>query len=93
MAYENSPDLQVLISTEKAMEQSLKYVQRMYMPELTANVGYAYDNTLDTNNNSLQVGVNLSTSINLMELKHSLSGAHAQINLASNEIDLFKKDL
>ena len=93
LAYKNSPDLQVLIATKNAMEQSLKYVKRTYFPDLTADVGYGLFHTNQTNNNSFHVGVNLSSSVNLMELKHSIKGADAQINLANNEINLFKKDL
>ena len=93
IAYENSPDLRVIEATRDAMVQSLKYVKRMYLPELSANVGYGYNNTNEFSNNSLQVGVNLSTNVNLMELKHSIKGADAQLKLANNEIDLFKKDL
>ena len=93
IAYESSPDLRVLESTKSAMEQALKYVKRTYLPELSANVGYGYNNSNEFSNNSLQVGVNLSTSVNLMELKHSIKGADAQLKLADNEITLFKKDL
>ncbi|MCQ2744134.1 MAG: TolC family protein, partial [bacterium] len=93
IAYKNSPDLKVLIATRKAMEQSLKYVKRMYLPEINANVGYGYNHTIPTSNNSLMVGVSMDSSVNLMELKHSIKGADAQLNLAQNEIDLFKKDL
>ncbi len=94
IAYENSPDLNVLISTKDAMIQSLKYVKRTYLPDLTANAGYGFNNSnINHRNNSLQVGVNLTSSVNLMELKHSIRGADAQVNLANNEIYLFKKDL
>ena len=79
------------------MEQALKYVKKSYFPELSAEVGYGYNNTKFTNenssNNSLRVGVNLSTSVNMMELKHNIKGAKAQLNIADNEITLFKKDL
>ena len=94
IAYENSPDLQVLISTKNAMIQNLKYIKRIYFPALTGNVGYGYNNNnIMDSNNSLQIGVNLSSTVNLMELKHSISGADAQLKLADNEIKLFKKDL
>ena len=93
IAYKNSPDLQVLINTKKAMEQSLKYVKRTYLPDLTADAGYGLNHTNFTNNNSLTVGVNLTTNVNLMELKHSIKGADAQLHIADNEINLFKKDL
>ena len=93
IAYDNSPDLQVIISTKNAMEQSLKYVKRSYLPDLRAGAGYGYNNTNFTHNNSLHVGVNLESSVNLMELKHSIKGADAQLKMADDEIELFKKDL
>lgn len=93
IAYDNSPDLMVLISTKNAMEQSLKYIRKTYLPELSASAGYGFNNTNEVSNNSLQVGVNLSSNVNLMELKHSIKGADAQVKLAENEITLFKKDL
>lgn len=93
IAYDNSPDLSVLISTKQAMEQSLLYVKKTYLPELSANAGYDFVNSTQTANNSFHVGVNLSSNVNLMELKHSIKGADAQLKLADNEIVLFKKDL
>lgn len=93
IAYASSPDLRVLESTKGAMEQALKYVKRTYFPKLTAGVGYGYRNTNELSNNSLNVGVNLSSNVNLMELKHSIKGADAQLSLADNEINLLKKDL
>lgn len=93
LAYENSPDLKVLISTKDAMIQSLNFVKRTYLPSINANAGYGFNNTNETSNNSFQVGVSLNSSVNLMELKHSIKGADAQVNLAENEISLFKKDL
>jgi len=93
IAYKNSPDLQVLINTKSAMEQSLKYIKRSYLPDLRAGVGYGFNNTLDTSNNSLQVGVGLSAEMNLKELKHSIDAGIAEVNIADNEISLFKKNL
>ena len=93
IAYDNSPDLSVLVSTKQAMEQSLLYIKRMYFPDLTANAGYGFNNSTQTSNHNFQVGVNLSSSVNIMELRHSIKGADAQVNLADNEIMLFKKDL
>ncbi len=93
IAYDNSPDLNVLISTKHAMEQNLLYIKRTYLPDLTANAGYGFNNSNQTTNNSFKVGVNLSSSVNLMELKHSIKGAGAQLSAADNEIELFKKDL
>ena len=93
LAYASSPDLRILESTRDAMIQSLKYIKKTYLPTLSGNVGYGFNNTNEVSNNSLQVGVNLNSNVNLMELKHSIKGADAQVNLADNEIVLFKKDL
>lgn len=94
IAYKNSPDLKVLVNTKSAMEQNLLYIKRMYFPELSANVGYGFNNNnIENTNNSLQVGVNLTSAVNLMELKHSIKRGDAQRLLAENEITLFKKDL
>lgn len=93
IAYKNSPDLHVLIATKKAMKQALNYVKRTYLPEINASAGYVYNNTFNASNNSLRVGVNMESALNLMELKHSIKGADAQLSIAQNEIDLFKKDL
>lgn len=93
IAYKNSPDLNVLISTKNAMIQSLAYIKKTYFPELNANAGYGYNSSTQTSNNNFQVGVNLTSSVNLMELKHSIKGGETQVNLADNEILLFKKDL
>lgn len=93
IAYDNSPDLNVLISTKKSMEQSLLYIKRTYFPDLTVNAGYGFYNTNQTSDNSFRIGANLNSTVNLMELKHSIKGAQAQVNLADNEITLFKKNL
>ena len=94
IAYKNSPDLKVLVATYKAMEQSLNYIKRTYLPDLTVNGGYGYyNNNHLRGDNSLQVGVSLNSSVNLMNLRHSIKGADAQLNIADNEIVLFKKNL
>lgn len=93
IAYKNSPDLRVIIATKKAMEQNLLYIKRKYYPDLTANVGYGFNNSTQFTNNSLQVGVGLTSAVNIMNLKYSIKGANAQVQLADNEITLFKKDL
>jgi len=94
IAYKNSPDLKVLVATYKAMEQALNYVKRMYLPDLVASGGYGYyNNNHVKGDNSLQVGVSLNSSVNLMNLRHSIKSADAQLNIADNEIVLFKKNL
>ncbi len=94
IAYRNSPDLRGLEAMEKAMEQNLIYIKKTYLPDLFADVGYGYNNNnVMSGNNSLSVGVTMSTSVNAMHLRNNIKKAEAQVNLAQNEIELFKKDL
>ena len=93
IAYENSPDLKVLLSTKQAMEQALSYIKKTYLPDLTLDAGYNYNNSNQTGNNSLDVGVNLISSVNVQELRYNIKSAQAQLNLADNEIVQFKKEL
>ena len=93
LAYKNSPDLKVLESTKKAMEQSLIAIKRSYYPELSGNIGYNFVNTNKFSNNDMTIGVSLTSSINGMEQKYNIRGAKAQIELAQTEIDKYKEDL
>ena len=93
IAYKNSPDLQVLINTKSAMEESLKYTKRQFAPELSAGIGYGINNTNFATNNSLYTSVNLTESVKLMEMKYSIDEAKSKIDIAENEISLFKNDL
>ncbi len=91
LAYKNRPDLKAYDATLSAMKESLKYTKREYLPELTANAGYGYRNQYNTN--SLNVGVNLSTSVNIKAEKHKIDNAKFNVKIAENEIDLSKQNI
>ena len=93
LAYKNSPDLWVLDATLDAMKQSLLYIKREYYPDITGSVGYGFNNTRTLSNNNLNMAVNMTTAINFKQLKHEIDRANAQVNLAGNDIDLFKQNL
>ncbi len=93
VAEKNSPDLWVLDATLSAMKQSLQYVKREYLPDLTGNVGYGFNNTRDYTNSSLSMYINLSSNVNIKQFKHEIDRAQAQVNLASNDVDKFRQDL
>lgn len=93
IAFNNSPDLQVLIASRNAMKESLAYIKKTYFPDLTGTAGYGFNKIIPTSNNSLKVGVNLNSSINIAELRHNIKGADAQIKIADEEITNFKQDL
>lgn len=91
LAYKNRPDLKAYNSTLKAMKESLKYTKREYLPEISASAGYGYRDKY--NSNSFNVGVNLSSSVNIKGQKHKIDNAKIQVQLAENEIDQAKQDI
>ena len=93
IAEKNSHDLWVLDATLSAMKQSLQYVKHQYFPDLTGNVGYGFNNTRDYANNSISMYVNLTSNVNIKQLKHEIDRAEAEVNLASNDVDKFRQDL
>ena len=92
-AYENRPDLKALNSTVKAMEESLKYYKREYLPELTGQAGYTL-RALGTDANSFNVAAKLDiASLNIFSTKAKIDEAKAQLELAKNNLDLLKKNV
>lgn len=93
LALKNSPDLWALESVKKAMEASLTYVKRQYYPDLTGDVGYGFNNYRRFSNHEFFMGLNLRSSLNMKQLKHEIDVGKAQISLAENAVDLFRRDL
>ncbi len=93
MAYKNSPDMWVLDTTLDAMKQSLLYIKREYYPDIIGSVGYGYNNARTMSNHNINMSVNMSSAINIKQYKHEIDKASAQVNLAGNDIDLFRQDL
>lgn len=91
LAYKNRPDLKAFDATLSAMKESLKYTKREYLPEISAKAGYGYRDQY--NSNSFNVGVNLSSSVNIKGQKHKIDNAKIQVQLAENEIELTKQDV
>ena len=91
LAYKNRPDLKAYDATLKAMQESLKYTKREYLPEILATAGYGYRDQYNTN--SFNVGINLSSNVNIKGQKHKIDNAKIQVQLAENEIDQAKQDI
>ncbi len=91
LAYKNRPDLMAYDALLKAMKESLKYAKREYLPEISASAGYGYRDMY--NSNSFNVGVNLSSSVNIKGQKHRIDNAKIQVKMAENDIDLAKQDI
>lgn len=91
LAYKNRPDLKAYDATLRAMEENLLYIKREYYPELSASAGYGYRNMNSTS--SFNVGVNLSSSINILGKKHEIDAGKLQVQLAQNEINMLKQNV
>jgi len=91
LAYKNRPDLKAYDATLNAMKESLKYTKREYLPEISAKAGYGYRD--EYNSNSFNVGLNLSSSVNIKGQKHRIDNAKVQVDIAENEIDMLKQDI
>lgn len=91
LAYKNRPDLMAYDATLKAMEENLLYIKREYYPEISAKAGYGFRDTNSTN--SFNVGINLSSSVNILSKKYEIDSGKLQVALAENEIDLLKQNV
>ncbi len=91
LAYKNRPDLKAYDATLKAMKENLLYIKREYYPEISAKAGYGFRDINSTN--SFNVGINLSSSVNILSKKHEIDSGKLQVALAENEIDLLKQNV
>ena len=91
MAYNNRSIIKSYKATLDAMKENLKYVKREYFPEISASTGYGFRDTNSTN--SFNVGVNLSSSVNILSKKHEIDNAKLQVALAENDLVQIKQDM
>ncbi len=91
IAYKNRADLNAYNSTLDAVRENLVYIKRNYYPSVSAQAGYGYRDTQNTN--SLNVGVNLSSSLNIMNQKYEVDAAKYQVDIAQNSLDQLEKDI
>ena len=91
MAYKNRADLKAYNSTLYAVKENLIYVKRNYYPSISANAGYGFRDTNSTN--SFNVGVNLSSSLNMMNQKYKVDAAKYQVDIAENSLNQLNQDI
>lgn len=91
MAYKNRADLKAYNSTVDAVKENLLYTKRNYYPSLSANAGYGFRDT--NNTNSFNVGLNLSSSVNIMTQKSQVDAAKFQVDIAENALNQLNQDI
>lgn len=92
-AYENRYDLKSLEAVKEAMKQALLYTKREYYPEISGSVGYGFMNSKTYSNNSFDIAVDISSSLNPFQTKHKIDNAKIQVNMAQNDIDELKQNM
>ncbi len=93
LAIKSSPDIWALQATKDAMDASLSYIKHQYYPDITGDVGYGFNNFKRYSNHGFFMSLNLRSTVNMKQLKHEIDIGKAQIALADNAIDLFRRDL
>ena len=73
------------------MKENLLYVKRNYYPEISATAGYNFRDTDTTN--SFNVGVNLSSSLNIMNHTNQVDIAKYHVDIAQNTLDQLLQDI
>ncbi|MCM1339314.1 MAG: TolC family protein [Muribaculaceae bacterium] len=91
MAYKNRADLKAYNSTLDAVKENLLYTKRNYYPSVSAQAGYGFRNT--NNTNSFNVGVNLSSAVNIMSQKSQVDAAKFQVDIAENSLNQLNQDI
>lgn len=91
MAYENRADLKAYNSTLDAVKENLLYVKRNYYPSISASAGYGFRDINRTN--SFNIGVNLDSSINIMNQKANVDAAKLQVDIAQNSLNQLNQDI
>ena len=99
-AYNNSPDIKAILATIKAMNETVKVTKRQYLPVLSTNLGYNFNNRFRQNeedfwhhNNNYGISVNLSTQLNGMKIKNEIAKSKANVIKAEQNLKLFQEDL
>ena len=91
MAYKNRADLKAYSSTLDAVKENLLYVKRNYYPSISASSGYGFRDTNSTN--SFNAGINLSSSVNIMNQKYKVDAAKIQVDIAENSLNQLNQDI
>ena len=93
-AYEKRPDLKSLLLAQKAANESLKAVKRMYLPDINATYGYTFRKVEDKNNSGFTVAGALAfPNINIMNVKYSIAEAKSNYKIAGDNIDIIRNTI
>ena len=93
-AYKNRPDLLSMEATQKAVNEELNYTKKSYLPDLTGQVGYNWQNNAYYSTNGINIGAYLTTSnLNIMETRLKIKESKSQLEIAKKNVDLTKQNI
>lgn len=93
-AYKNRPDLLSMLATKDAVNETLKYTKKSYLPDLTGSVGYNWMNNSHYSSNGLSLGAYLSMSnLNVMDTNLRIKESKAQLEIAEQNVSLVKQNI
>lgn len=91
IADKNRADLKAYSATVDALKENLLYVKRNYYPEISATAGYNFKDSQTTN--SFNVGVNLSSSLNIMNQSNQVDAAKYHVDIAQTSLNQLAQDI
>lgn len=94
IAKKNRPDLKAYQATVDAMEENLLYIKRNFYPAISANAGYGLRDSNETPvTNSFNVGLNLSSSLNIMAQKNRVDAGKYHLDIAKVNLKKLEDDI
>ena len=94
IAKKNRSDLKAYKATVDAMEENLLYIKRNFYPAISANAGYGLrDSSQISATNSFNVGLNLSSSLNIMAQKNRVDAGKYHLDIAKVNLKKLEDDI
>lgn len=94
IAKKNRSDLKAYKATVDAMEENLLYIKRNFYPAISANAGYGLRDSNETPvTNSFNVGLNLSSSLNIMAQKNRVDAGKYHLDIAKVNLKKLEDDI
>ncbi len=94
MAKKNRADLKAYKSTVDAIDENLLFIKRNFYPSITANAGYGLrDSSTAATSNTVNVGVNLSSSLNIMAQKNRVDAGKYHLDIAKITLQKLDDDI
>ena len=94
IAKKNRYDLKAYKATVDAINENLIFIKRNYYPSISANAGYSLrDSNAMNATNSLNVGLNLSSSLNIMAQKNKVDAGKYHLDIAKITLKKLEDDI